>query len=78
MATDLSADTQRLIAEELQAGGFHNADEVVRAALLSLAERRSVVAALDEALDDMAAGRIQTREEFDREFRLRNGIPNDA
>lgn len=75
---DLSADTQRLIEQELRLGGYSNEDEVVRAALATLAERRSVVAAIDEALDDMEAGRMQSREEFDREFRVRNGIPNDA
>jgi Arc/MetJ-type ribon-helix-helix transcriptional regulator len=75
MATpNLSSDTYRLIAEELRLGNFGSEDEVVQAALRTLAERRTVIAALDEALDDIDAGRMQTRDEFEREFRARNGI----
>jgi Arc/MetJ-type ribon-helix-helix transcriptional regulator len=75
---ELSPDTQRLIERELRLGGFSNEDEVVQAALQTLAERRSVITAIDEALDDMEAGRMQSREDFDREFRARNGIADDV
>lgn len=75
---DLSPDTQRMIERELRLGGYSNEDAVVQAALQTLAERRSVITALDEALDDMDSGRMQSRADFDREFRARNGIPGDA
>ena len=67
-----------MIAEELRLGGFHDENEVVQTALRTLAERRAVVAAIDEALDDMEAGRMQPRDDFDREFRARNGIPSHS
>ena len=78
MSRKLSSDTERMIAEELRLGGFQSEDDVVQTALRALAERHAIVAAIDDALDDMEAVRMQPREEFDREFRERNGIPSDA
>jgi hypothetical protein len=39
------------------------------------AEREETLRAIREGLDDMDAGRTRPFEEFDREFRERNGLP---
>lgn len=79
MAITLSRETQALIEEKIKAGGFATADEVVRAALVSLDQQDPLSGASDAELEavypgfrqkiaqglaDADAGRVSDGEEF--------------
>ena len=52
--------------------------EVIRKGLDALDWQDDERAAVEEGIDAMKAGRVQDFQEFDREFRERNGIAPDA
>jgi predicted transcriptional regulator len=52
-------------------------EQVLRQALSALDARDVEIAAIQEGIDAMEQGRTRPLEEFDREFRLKNGIPLD-
>ena len=68
----LSAETIKLIADELARGEYQNEDEVVREGMKALIDRREAVEGLRRGLADMKAGRMRTRQAFDKAFRKRN------
>ena len=53
-------------------------EECLREWRSELAERSATLAAIQEGLDDLRADRVQSLEDFDREFRLRHNIPEDV
>jgi len=75
MSVDLSSDVWNEIQRQLASGSYASPDEVVRVALAALRSRDDDVRAIQEGIDDMEAGRVRPFREFDREFRLRNGLP---
>lgn len=75
MSVDLSPDVWNEIQRQLASGSYASPDEVVRVALAALRSRDDDVRAIQEGIDDMEAGRVRPFREFDREFRLRNGLP---
>jgi Arc/MetJ-type ribon-helix-helix transcriptional regulator len=62
----------------MNTGRYASEDEVLRDALRALKWRDDEIAAIQEGLSDMEAGRVRPLREFDREFRERNKIPEDA
>ena len=75
MSVDLSPDVWNEIQRQLATGDFSSPDDVLREALAALRFRDAEVLAIQEGIDDMEAGRTMPLREFDREFRLRNGLP---
>lgn len=53
-------------------------EEVLRLWRTQNQEYADTVDAIREGLEDVEAGRVQSFEQFDREFRRQHDIPNDA
>ena len=53
-------------------------DDVIREALRAFCHQDQEIAAIQEGIDDMQAGRVRSFREFDREFRQRKGIPESC
>lgn len=70
----LSAETIKLIADELARGEYQNEDEVVREGVKALIDRRGAVEGIRRGLADMKAGQMRSRKSFDKAFRKRNGL----
>jgi putative addiction module CopG family antidote len=75
MSVDLAPDVWNEIQRQLATGCYSSPDEVLRNALAALRLQNAELAALQEGIDDMEAGRVMPLREFDREFRRRNGLP---
>jgi putative addiction module CopG family antidote len=74
MAYQLPADIDERISALLETGRYESRDDVLRAAIHALERHRNEVAAIQEGIDDMEAGRVMPLREFDRDFRERNNI----
>jgi predicted transcriptional regulator len=74
MSFDLSPDVWNEVQRQLATGAFVSPDAVLREALAALRSRDAEILAIQEGIDDMDAGRVTPLEEFDREFRRRNGL----
>jgi putative addiction module CopG family antidote len=75
MSVDLSPEVWNEIQRQLASGSYASPDEVLRDALAALRTRDEEVLAIQEAIDEMEAGRGRPFREFDREFRERNRLP---
>ena len=60
------------LERQANAAGFATVQEYVRVLLERDAER----VALQQGIDDLQAGRVQSLEDFDAEFRQRHQIPS--
>jgi Arc/MetJ-type ribon-helix-helix transcriptional regulator len=78
LSVDLAPDVWTEIQRQLSTGSFDSPNEVLREALKALRSREPEVAAIQERIDDMEAGRVTTLDEFDREFRHRKGFPRQS
>lgn len=74
----LSPEVEQLVQQAMMLGGNASANDVLRDALLSWIDRQESLAAIQRGLDDITAGRTVPFEQFDREFRIRHGIGDDA
>lgn len=78
-------DVAEAIEARLASGEYASEVDVVRDALKALSDRQHVVTEEDpvvvegvrRGLADVAAGHMQSLEQFDLEFRQRHGIPAD-
>jgi putative addiction module CopG family antidote len=75
MSVDLSPEVWNEIQRQLASGSYASPDEVLRDALAALRSRDEEVFAIQEAIEEMEAGRGRPFREFDREFRERNRLP---
>lgn len=75
---NFSIDLQALVDQEMQRGGFASPEDLLKQALQYWSEHRETEAAIDEAFEDIDAGRVKTWEEFDREFRAKHGLSDRA
>lgn len=80
-------DLQSLFQEQMVAGNYQSADDLLRDALnaLSLQREMSVeeedpvtIEGIRRGLADVAAGRKRPFSEFDAEFRAKRNLPGDA
>lgn len=71
-------DLEDEIKQRMKTGQYASEDQLLREALQALTWRDDEVAAIQEGIDDMEAGRVKPLREFDREFRDRKNIPQDA
>jgi predicted transcriptional regulator len=74
MTLQVSADVEQLIRVQMAAGHYQTEDDLLRDALLALADRSDDIAAIQEGLDDLVAGRIHPLDEVDAEIRQRFGF----
>ena len=65
----------RLFQDRLSSGLYSSEDEVLLEAMLALRDRDETVAAVQEGLADMEAGRVRTLQEVDAEMRKKHRIP---
>ena len=75
MPYQFPADVDALLRQQIGTGYYDSEDDVLRKALQALCLQDQEVAAIQEGIDDMQAGRVRSFREFDREFRQRKGIP---
>jgi len=75
MAITLNSELDRRVQEKLATGLYKSADHVLSAALRALDEEEQTIAAIAEGNADFEAGRYQSWEESDAEFRKKHGIP---
>ncbi|MBI3467003.1 MAG: hypothetical protein HY000_28650 [Planctomycetes bacterium] len=69
----------RFIADQLENGGAKpSPEECLRLWRAAQQERAETLAAIAEGLNDISAGRVKPLDDFDREFRTKHGIPQDA
>jgi predicted transcriptional regulator len=75
MTITLNSDNQRRVQEKLAGGLYQSVDDLLSAALRALDEEEQTIAAIAEGYEDFRAGRCQSWEDADAEFRRRHGIP---
>jgi Arc/MetJ-type ribon-helix-helix transcriptional regulator len=78
MSMELPLDLVRMVQEELAGGGYASEEDVLRQALVALRERREDLAAIQESIDDMEAGRVRPFEEVVDEIRARHGFSSET
>lgn len=78
MAYQFPPKLDELVKQQLATGNYQSEDEVLFDALHLLRRQREELAAIHEGIDDMENGRVTSLREFDREFRERKDIPQDA
>jgi Arc/MetJ-type ribon-helix-helix transcriptional regulator len=80
-------DLQTLFQEQMSAGNYQSADDLLRDALKALSEQRQIlieeedpvtIEGIRRGLADMEAGRGRPLEEFEAEFRAKWNMPRDA
>ena len=78
MSYSLPPEIDSLVQQKLATGTYASEEAVLRAALAALDEHEEIVAAVGQGYDDLQAGRFQSLDDADREFRQRHNIPREA
>jgi putative addiction module CopG family antidote len=78
MSYQFPPELDQLVKRQLARGEYDSEDAVLIAAMRSLEQQQEDLAAIREGIKDMEAGRVQSLRDFDREFREKKGIPQDA
>jgi len=73
MPASIPADVAREIDAHVASGRFESTDEVLRAAMMALAQQREADAALAAAVADFEAGNVRNFDEVNDEIRRRHG-----
>jgi hypothetical protein len=74
----ISPQVTKLVEAEMSRREYSSPDEVLIKALQALAEQNLAIEGIKRGLSDFKAGRMQTRAQFDKEFRRKNKIPPRA
>jgi Arc/MetJ-type ribon-helix-helix transcriptional regulator len=82
MSYQISPELEKLVQQQMLAGGYQSADDLLRDALAALEEHRhatleedvELIAGVRRGLEDMKAGRSRPLAEFDSELRARRDI----
>ena len=77
MRYEFPHDVQQRVTTLLEKG-YDTVDDVLRDALSALKREQDEIAAIQEGIDDMEAGRYRPLEEVDAEIRKRYNFPPDA
>lgn len=75
MTIELTTEMQEIIREQLATGRYATEAEVVRSALRRLKHEEAFEQDILAAMDDEAAGRVKTLDEFITDFRQKNPVP---
>jgi putative addiction module CopG family antidote len=76
MTVELSEDLGRWVHEKIASGLYESVDQVLSAARRALDAEEETIAAVTEGYEDFKAGRFETWEKSDAEFRKKHGLPN--
>ena len=71
----LAPDIRQSLAQELALGQYTDEQDVLRHALSALAEQRETIAGIRRGVADIEAGRYESLEDYEREFRRRHNLP---
>ncbi|MCI0331626.1 MAG: type II toxin-antitoxin system ParD family antitoxin [Planctomycetes bacterium] len=74
VAITLNPDLDRRVQEKLATGLYRSVDDVLSAALRALDDEEQTIAAINEGYEDFKAGRYESWEKSDAEFRKKHGI----
>ena len=64
-----------LVQAEMARRKYSSHNDVLMRAMEALTEQQQAVEGIKRGLSDLKAGRVQTRAQFDKEFRRKNKIP---
>ena len=78
MSYQFPPELDQLVKRQLARGQYDSEDAVLIAAMQSLEQQQEDWAAIREGIEDMNEGRVQSLRDFDRGFREKKGIPQDA
>ena len=78
MNYQLPPDVDEQIKRGMASGRYSSEEDMIRQAFDALKWREDEVAAIQQGIEDMEAGRVKPLRDFDREFRGRHNIPQDA
>ena len=74
MAYPFPTDVDQLVKNQMALGGYASEDDLLRDALLALAERREVLADIRDGLKELDAAGGRPLAEVDAELRRKHGI----
>lgn len=74
MSYQFPPDVDRLVRDRMAAGGYLSEDDVLRDALVALAERADDLSAIQAGIADMEAGRTRSLSEVDLDIRGKLGF----
>jgi predicted transcriptional regulator len=75
MSITLNPELDRLVQEKLATGLYKSADHVLAAVLHALDHEEATVAAIAEGYEDIQAGRFESWETADADFRKKPTYP---
>jgi putative addiction module CopG family antidote len=75
MTITLNAELDRRVREKLASGLYQSVDDVLCAAMRALDDDEQTIAEVKESYEDYKAGRYETWEKSDADFRAKHGIP---
>lgn len=73
MDHDFPPDLQRQLQEQMELGQYDSEADLIRAALQALHTQNEDMAAIQDGLDDLNAGRVRPLREVASEIRERHG-----
>jgi putative addiction module CopG family antidote len=76
MTITLNPELDRLVHQKIASGMYKSVEHVLAAALKALDAEEETIAAIAEGYEDVKAGRYESWEKADAEFRAKHGIPN--
>ncbi len=74
MSYQFASDVERLLREQMAAGNYESADDLMRDALQVLKTRKDDLAAIRAGLDDMQAGRTRPLADVADEIGRKHGL----
>jgi len=77
MQERLTPEVDQLIREQMATGQYASENDLILQAIQALRWQEQEVAAIQDGVDDMEAGRVIALRDFDRDFRTRHNIPRD-
>jgi len=78
MSYQLSPDLDQQVKLFLASGDYASEADVLQAALRALEREKEEIAAIQEGIDDMEAGRFRPLDEVDAELRRKHSFLQDA
>jgi Arc/MetJ-type ribon-helix-helix transcriptional regulator len=77
MSYPFPTDVSELLQTQMALGGYSSEDDVLRDALLALAQRQEVLGDIRTGLSELDAGGGRSLDEVDADLRQRYGIPRE-
>jgi Arc/MetJ-type ribon-helix-helix transcriptional regulator len=74
MAYQLPPDLEQMIRDQMRGGGYASEEELLRDAFAALRARNDDLAAIEQGLEDMQAGRLRPFEEAAEAIRRAHGL----